>query len=60
MLRQYAQRYFRRNFSDAEHLGYVLSDAAQKADLFNFIAVRAFDAKQLREKKKWVLRGRHG
>lgn len=56
MLRQYDQRYFRRNFSDAEHLGVVLSEAAKEGDLFNFIAVRAFDAKQLREKKKWVLR----
>jgi hypothetical protein len=56
MLQQYDQRYFRRNFSDAEHLGVVLSGAAKEGDLFNFIAIRAFDAKKLRDAKKWVLR----
>jgi len=57
LLRQFEQRYFRRDYSDAEHLNYVLSRGeARPGDLINLMVIRAFDAGELRSKKRWVLR----
>jgi len=57
LLRQLEQRYFRRDYSDAEHLNYVLSRGeAQPGDLINLMVIRAFDARELRTNKRWMLR----
>ena len=56
LLREYEQRFFRRNYSDAEDSGFVTRDRAEPADLINFIGIRAFDARDLRAHKRWTLR----
>jgi hypothetical protein len=55
LLKEYEQRFFRRDYEDAVELRYVRNQAATESDLFNFIGIRAFDAEALRKEKKWTL-----
>ncbi len=55
LLKEYEQRFFRRDYEDAVELRYVRNQAATEGDLFNFIGIRAFDAEVLRKEKKWQL-----
>jgi len=56
LLREHEQRFFRRNYTDAADSGFVTRERAEPGDLINFIGIRAFDARDLRNHKRWTLR----
>jgi hypothetical protein len=56
LLKQYEQQYFRRDYLNTVETGFVEQGAATERDLVNFVGIRAFDARALREKKRWTLR----
>jgi hypothetical protein len=55
LLQEYEQRFFRRDYGDTEDLGLVSYRGASIKELYNFIAVRAFDARSLRRDRRWAL-----
>jgi hypothetical protein len=56
LLKQYDQQFFRRDYATAPFTGFLEGLPVDETGLVNFIGVRAFDAHDLREHRRWTLR----